>query len=121
MWLILHEIICKKLNDVIQNTKAVVIPSEWYENNPMSVIESFAMGKPAIGARIGGIPELIKENETGLTYKSGNAEDLANKINAMLSDENSLITYGQNARQYVENTLSADVHYKKLMKVSYGA
>ncbi len=65
----------------------MVIPSEWYENNPMSLIESFALGKPVVGARIDGISELVIDNETGLTYESGNAADLSDKIKIMLSDE----------------------------------
>ncbi|WP_211435974.1 glycosyltransferase family 4 protein [Candidatus Kuenenia stuttgartensis] len=45
----------------IKKCLAVVLPSEWYENNPMSVLEAFALGVPVIGAKIGGIPELVKE------------------------------------------------------------
>lgn len=41
----------------------VIVPSEWYENNPMAIIESYAEGVPAIGARIGGIPEIIEEEK----------------------------------------------------------
>jgi len=63
------------LHQLVQNSRAVVLPSEWYENAPMSVLESMAMGKPVIGAQIGGIPELITA-ETGWTYTSGNAVEL---------------------------------------------
>jgi len=64
----------------IKNSMFAILPSEWYENNPMSVLEAFALGKPVIGSRIGGIPELVKDNETGLTFDPGNVEDLYSKM-----------------------------------------
>ncbi|WP_455664329.1 glycosyltransferase [Phocaeicola sp.] len=59
-----------------------VIPSEWYENNPLSVIEAQCLGTPVLGARIGGIPELISE-ATGMTFESRNVENLNDKIQQM--------------------------------------
>ena len=61
----------------------MVIPSEWSENNPLTVIESQSLGTPVLGARIGGIPELIEENVSGMTFESGNVEDLKEKIEMM--------------------------------------
>jgi glycosyltransferase involved in cell wall biosynthesis len=63
--------------DVVDGAKAIVLPSEWYENGPMSVIEAFGRGKPLIGARIGGIPEMIVPGETGWAFESGDLESLA--------------------------------------------
>lgn len=65
---------------LVDGAKAIVLPSEWYENGPMSVIEAFGRGKPLIGARIGGIPELIEENETGWSFTSGDASELATRL-----------------------------------------
>lgn len=61
---------------LLQGARASVIPSECFENNPLSAIESLCCGTPVIGASIGGIPELITP-ETGITFTSGNAEELA--------------------------------------------
>ena len=60
-----------------------MIPSEWYENNPLSVIEAQCLGTPVLGARIGGIPELIENGVTGMTFESRSVDDLTNKIEAM--------------------------------------
>jgi len=60
-----------------------VIPSACYENNPLSVIESLCMGTPVIGARIGGIPELIDEHETGLLYDNDNSQELQSHIKSI--------------------------------------
>ena len=68
------------LHQLVRGARAVVLPSEWYENAPMSVLESMALGKPVIGARIGGIPELIDEGETGWVFESRSKTDLSQRL-----------------------------------------
>lgn len=64
-----------------------VIPSEWYENNPLSVIESLMVGTPVLGANIGGIPELVDHHSgCGMLFEPGNAKDLEEKIVSMWND-----------------------------------
>lgn len=101
----------------IRNSMFLVIPSEWYENNPRSVIEAFALGKPVVGARIGGIPELVKDWETGLTFTSGDAVDLNSKIKLMIDNKDRLPDMGKNARIFVEKELSTEIHYNRLMDI----
>jgi glycosyltransferase involved in cell wall biosynthesis len=69
-----------ELHRLIKGARVMVLPSEWYENAPMSVMEAYALGRPALGARIGGIPELIRPGHTGDTFESGSAESLAEKM-----------------------------------------
>ncbi|RZM21718.1 MAG: glycosyltransferase [Pedobacter sp.] len=69
-----------ELHDLIRKARAVVLPSEWYENAPMSVLESFALGTPVIGAHIGGIPELVIKDETGWTFESRNIAELSSLL-----------------------------------------
>lgn len=107
----------EELKDEIRKSMFVILPSEWYENNPISIIEGFALGKPAIGARIGGIPELIKENETGLTFESGNAEDLKAKILQLSNDSAEIERMGRNARRKAEEEFNTDIYYEKLINI----
>lgn len=107
----------KDLHDEIRNSMFLVISSEWYENNPRTVIEAFALGKPAVGARIGGIPELVRDWETGLTYVSGDVDDLYEKITLMLENKDRISEMGRKARALVEQELNAEVHYRNLMKI----
>lgn len=65
---------------IVGKARFNVIPSEWYENNPLSVIESLSLGTPVIGAKIGGIPELIDPATSGAVFESKNASELAEKI-----------------------------------------
>ena len=105
------------LHEEIRRSMFLAIPSECYENNPLSVIEGFALGKPSIGARIGGIPELVRDWETGLTFTSGDVDDLKDKIQLMLDNPDKIIEMGQNARRYVEQELNSEVHYRQLMDI----
>ena len=107
----------EELKKEIRNSIACVLPSEWYENNPCSIIEAFALGKPVIGARIGGIPELVKDGETGVTFEPGDAADLRRKIEFLLKNPDLAIEMGKNARRFVEEHCNPENYYQKLMKI----
>lgn len=68
-----------EVTSLLAQATASVLPSEWYENNPLGVIESLCAGTPVVGARMGGIPELINSTN-GLTFDAGNVEMLAKAI-----------------------------------------
>ena len=74
------------LSRVIEKAYISVFPSIWYENCPMGIVESISLGTPVLGARIGGIPELIKENITGMTFSANNTSDFVDKIKFLISN-----------------------------------
>lgn len=104
------------LLEVIKGSLFTIVPSEWYENNPRSVLESFASGKPVIGSKMGGIPELIDGGNDGLLFKTGDVNDLAGKINYMLNNKQIINEMGRNARKKIEENYNENVHYEKLME-----
>lgn len=91
----------------------MVIPSEWSENNPLSVIESLSLGTPVLGARIGGIPELIDDGCSGMTFTSGDLEDLKIKISDMFSAS---FNYSKIAENAVAR-YSSEAYYQHLMDI----
>lgn len=106
-----------QLQSEIQKSMFVILPSEWYENNPYAVIEAFAMGKPVIGSRIGGIPELIKDHKTGLTFEPGNAEELRKNVLYLLNNSEKIISLGENAQSFIEHDYNREKQYQELMKI----
>lgn len=107
-----------ELEKVIQESKCIVVPSEWYENCPMSVLEALAYGKPVIGADIGGIPELIDHEADGLLFESGNSEDLAEKLETMLNySDDELLNMGKYGRNKIEIHYNSEKHYNALMNL----
>jgi glycosyltransferase involved in cell wall biosynthesis len=107
----------EELKDEIEKSMFMVLPSECYENNPRTIIEGFALGKPVVGARIGGIPELVKDGETGITFESGNAQDLADKIRTLIKQPDLIVEMGKKARRFVESKLNPEQHYSRLMAI----
>lgn len=71
------------LKHLIARAQAVVVPSEWYENCPMSVLEAMVLGRPVVGARIGGIPELVSDGKSGFLFAPGNTGDLVGVLNTL--------------------------------------
>lgn len=106
------------LHDVVRGARAVVLPSECYENAPMILLEAYALGKPVIGARIGGIPELIVEGETGYTFESGSVESLQSSLLKMLSANDADIErMGRHARAWVQENFSARIYRDRILDV----
>lgn len=101
---------------ILEKARFMVIPSEWSENNPLTVIEAQSLGTPVLGAHIGGIPELIEEGVSGMTFESGNVKDLKDKIQEMFA---STFNYKVIAKQAVER-YSSETYYKKLIEYYKG-
>lgn len=106
-----------ELKREISESLAVIVPSEWYDNYPSVIMESFALGKPVIGAEIGGIPEMVRNYKTGLTFKAGDVDDLHSKIRILLENRDLAVILGKEARSFVELNLSPEEHYRKLMDI----
>ncbi len=106
----------QSLKDIVGNSKAVILPSEWYENGPYSAIEALQMGRPIIGANIGGIPELVDGN--GYLFKCGSSRDLAEKIKQMETLQVDQYEELKKRSMYIfESEYTRKIHYKKLMNV----
>jgi glycosyltransferase involved in cell wall biosynthesis len=104
------------LRPIIRASRAVVVPSEWYENNPYSVLESFALARPVIAARIGGLPELVQDGETGLTFTPGSASELRRRMEDLLAGPADSEALGRRARRFVEGRNGLEAYYEGLMK-----
>lgn len=104
-----------ELENIIKKSRFIVIPSEWYENAPMSIIEAMAYGKAVLGSNIGGIPEFIEDNHTGMIFNTKDEIDLASKINHLIDEEKQTIEMGKNARIRAEKLYDKIVHYEKIM------
>lgn len=107
-----------ELSALVSAARAVVLPSEWYENAPMSLLEGFALGKPAVGADIGGIPEMIRDGETGLLFESGQVSALAAALQkiATMSDVQ-VEAMGRHARDVVHRDFSRDRYRDRILDV----
>jgi len=106
---------------VVKAARAVILPSEWYENAPMSLLEANALGKVVVGANIGGIPELIEDHSTGFLFTSGDVEQLAERLTEVKLMSNArLAEMGRMARAHVAENFTID-RYAKSMERLYAS
>lgn len=107
----------EELTELVRNAAFVVVPSEWYENCSMTVLEAMASGKPVIGSRIGGIPEQVENNITGFLFEMGNQAELAEKMTALAAHPELRISMGTAARNKLEEQYSLDRHNEELLTI----
>ncbi|MFS2923955.1 glycosyltransferase family 4 protein [Bacteroides sp. 90-K9/2] len=106
----------EELVSLVKNAYFVIVPSEWYENNPMTIIESYSLGTPVIGAQIGGIPEIVIDNSTGFQFKSGNVDNLLDKIEqALLLSNEEYELFSQNTIDFAKRNFGLTNYYPKLI------
>jgi glycosyltransferase involved in cell wall biosynthesis len=99
---------------LLTHARLSVVPSQWYENNPLSVIESLCAGTPVAGAQMGGIPELI-DSETGVTFQPFDQDALAAAITTSMTRE---WNHAEIARQALDR-FGPDRHLKTLLNDIY--
>jgi len=102
--------------NLVRAARAVVLPSECYENAPISILEAYALGKPVIGARIGGIPEMVRDEETGCLFESKNVAELAQVLARVAALADSVIEqWGMEARRWIAQEYSSARYYERLV------
>lgn len=107
----------EELQQTIRDNDFAVVPSEWFENLPFSILEPFALGRPVVGARIGGIPELVRDGETGRLFESGQVDSLCDALLWMTSPEADLEAMGKNARRLIEREHAEGPHLARLVSL----
>jgi len=92
----------------LSKAHCLAVPS-FQENAPLSIAEAMAVGVPVVGARVGGIPEMVEEGKTGLLVDPYETEDIAEAIGRILSDENLANSMSQRAKQIAKSRFMASV------------
>lgn len=109
-----------KVKEYVRKARFIVVPSIWYENCPYSVLETLAIGKPIIGSNLGGIPELVKDNETGLIYNYNNVKELEERMNKLFNNKEIALQFGKNAKEIAKKDFSKNEYYNKIINIYEG-
>jgi glycosyltransferase involved in cell wall biosynthesis len=107
----------QELADLTHNALAIVLPSICYENQPFSILEAFASGKPVISSELGGMMELVAHRERGLLVKPGDSVALADAMHWAVTNRILIKDMGRNARQYALENHSPEKHYQSLIDI----
>lgn len=108
------------LERLLEGAMCVVVPSISYENLPLSILEAFARGKPAVASDSGGIPELVKNGITGYLFDPGVSVALAEALDRISSDEHRRVQMGKTAREMVAREYSPEGHYSRIVGIYEG-
>lgn len=101
----------------LDNARGYILPSIWYENYPVSVLEAAVRGKITFASRVGGLPEMIDDGVDGVLFEMGNAKELAQKIKEFWNNEEKLKQLGEKARQRVLQQNNPEKYYQKIMEI----
>lgn len=95
---------------IVANSKALILPTQWYEGFPMSIVEAFSVGTPAICSDIGNTGSIVQDGITGVKFKCGNTYDLVARIK--MSENLSESTYA-----YYKERYTKQINYIELVDI----
>lgn len=102
--------------DFINMMDVFVLPS-LHEGIPMVLLEAFALKRPVIASRVGGIPEVVSHGQTGLLVSPSNAVDLASAIQDLIEDSTRMEAFGAIGREQVEREFSASMMADRMARL----
>ena len=104
-------------HSLISEALCTLLPSEWYENFPLSVVESLALGTPVVASRIGGLPELVQQDHTGLLFPAGDKKALAECLRRISRRESDTDRMAAMALTTAQELFSPQRHFEQLLAI----
>jgi glycosyltransferase involved in cell wall biosynthesis len=99
---------------LMSRAAAVVVPSVWYENASICVLEALAAARPVIASEIGGLPEMVADGVEGLLVPPGDVTALGRAIRRLLDDAELAVALGQAGRDKARSVYAPDAHVAAL-------
>jgi glycosyltransferase involved in cell wall biosynthesis len=93
----------------------LVMPSEWYEGFPLTIVEAFANGLPVVASRLGSMSEIVEDGGTGLHFTAGDARDLSEKVTWLLDHPRERRRMGEAARAAYQQRYTPEANYEVLV------
>jgi glycosyltransferase involved in cell wall biosynthesis len=106
-----------ELDLLVSGAKFTVVPSEWFENLPFTMLESFCFGKPVIATDIGEFATLMPQMGVGKLFRMKDSDELSVRIHELWESPSEVAKMGKSARSYAERYLTPDFHYMKLQEI----
>jgi glycosyltransferase involved in cell wall biosynthesis len=104
----------EELHRLIRGSLCTVTPSEWFETFGLTLVESFALGRPVVCSNMGGMPEIVSHGDDGLIFESGDVAQLAEHLGWMARNPVEAAAMGGRGRGKVERKFGAPAHLAAL-------
>jgi glycosyltransferase involved in cell wall biosynthesis len=111
----------ERILELMKDAAFLVLPSEWYEHFPMTLVEAYATGLPVLGSALGSLGELIQDGITGRHFRPGDPSDLTAVLEWAISHPLPLSEQGRAARREYVLKYTADRNYATLMEIYQAA
>lgn len=105
----------EQLRALRARSKAVIVPSQYYEPFGMVIIEAYAQGLPVLAGRVGGFPLLVREGKTGLLFTYDSAEALCAAVQQFESAEG--VDWAAETRAEYEANYTPEANYRRLLAI----
>lgn len=106
-----------ELGEALRRARALVLPSECYENAPMIALEALGCSVPVIGSNLGGIPEIVRPGQGGALFEAGNVESLVEVMRKFQDNADMAEALGRSGRALVQEEYSLDRHISRMLEV----
>lgn len=107
----------KELFDMLRGARCLIFPSEFYESFGLGIIEAYACGLPVIASRLAAMQDMVIENESGLLFNPGDAQDLADKVSWAWGHPLQMRAMGDRARLEYTTHYTAEQNYVMLFEI----
>jgi glycosyltransferase involved in cell wall biosynthesis len=107
-----------EVEKILQGIDVVIVPSIWYENAPLTISTSLAYGIPVITSDVGGMSEMVKDGQNGLTFRIGDPDDLSKKIGLIADTPGLVVKFERNIRYPIrveEEAFNTELVYKQIL------
>lgn len=106
----------ERARQLMREARAALVPSEWYENQPMVILEAMSQGTPVIASNLGGNSELVRDGETGLLHIAGDVADLSAKLSHARAHADEMAAMGERGRAFAAR-FAPEEHLRQLLDV----
>lgn len=110
----------EKKASLLGQASFLVVPSIWYENFPMTILEAYSYGKPVVASKIGGLPSIVKDGETGYLVEAANAMALHDTLLSLVENER-FIELGKKAFYFFSENFTETQNYQQLKTIYLSA
>lgn len=110
----------ESLRQVVAASVASVVPSRWHENQPMTILESYASEVPAVVTDLGGMPELVRDGVDGLVVPHDDPHALAGALQRLHSDPALAMEMGRSGRRRLAQEFDPALHLSRLDAIYRG-
>ncbi len=107
-------------DSLIARSQFTVLPSHAYETLGKTILESYALGRAVVASDLGSRRELVREGKTGILYRKGDVNELAESIETLGSLPEMAERMGNAGREFVRQHHTPEAHYRKLLSLYDG-